>query len=83
MQHFYLRITPGETVKIIISVSKKISKKAVIRNRIRRRVRPIIKNFIPKLRPANYFIVAKPGVEKIKGKELESELIMLIRSIRN
>ena len=80
MAHFYLRVAPADKVKVIISVSKKISKKAVIRNRIRRRVRPIVREFISNLKPATYFIVAKPGAEKIKGKELENELESLVVS---
>jgi ribonuclease P protein component len=78
MSHFYLMVKPSAKVKVVISVSKKISKKAVIRNRIRRRVRPITREFISSLSPATYFIVAKPGAEKIKGKELENELRSLV-----
>lgn len=69
---------PVDRTKVVISVSKKISKKAVIRNRIRRRVRPIMREYIQSLKPAIYFIVAKPGAEKIKGKELENELKSLM-----
>lgn len=82
MLHFYLRVTSGLTTKVIVSVSKKVSKKAVIRNRIRRRIRPIVHTFISNLKPATYFIIAKPGAEKIKGKELEHELKLLIVSCR-
>jgi len=78
MTHFYLRITPADRVILVISVSKKISKKAVIRNRIRRRIRPILKKFIPHLKPATYFIIAKPGAEEIKGEVLEKELKSLM-----
>jgi ribonuclease P protein component len=78
MTHFYLRVTPADRVILIISVSKKISKKAVIRNRIRRRIRPILKNFISHLKPATYFIIAKSGAEEIKGKALEKELKSLM-----
>ncbi|MFZ2763629.1 MAG: ribonuclease P protein component [Minisyncoccia bacterium] len=73
-------VKPSPMVKVVISVSKKISKKAVIRNRIRRRVRPIVREFIPGLKPATYFIVAKPGAEKIKGQELKNELKSLVVS---
>lgn len=79
MPHFYLRIVSANTVKIIISVSKKISKKSVVRNRIRRRIRPIVQKFAPDLKPATYFIVAKPGAEKIKGEPLRSELAELLK----
>jgi ribonuclease P protein component len=78
MLHFYLIIKPSPTVKVVISVSKKVSKKAVIRNRVRRRTRPIVQELISDLKPAMYFIVAKPGAEKIKGEELKHELLKLL-----
>jgi len=78
MNHFYLMAKPSPTVKVIISVSKKISKKAVVRNRIHRRVRPIVRELISNLKPATYFIVAKPGAERIKGEELKNELRLLL-----
>lgn len=68
-------------VKVIISVSKKVSKKAVIRNRIRRRVRPIVREFISYLKPATYFIIAKPGAPKIKGQDLKDELAVLLKKV--
>ncbi|OHA89592.1 MAG: ribonuclease P protein component [Candidatus Zambryskibacteria bacterium RIFCSPHIGHO2_02_FULL_43_14] len=74
-------VKSSPTVKVIISVSKKISKKAVIRNRIRRRVRPIIREFISNLKPAIYFIVAKPGAEKVEGKSLVDELAELFKRV--
>ena len=77
MAHFYLRVTPADKVKVIISVSKKVSKKAVIRNRIRRRIRPIVREFISNLKPATYFIVAKPGAEQLKSQNLKDELAEL------
>jgi len=78
MAHFYLRVTPAARATLIISVSKKISKKAVVRNRIRRRVRPILQKFTSHLKPATYFIIAKPGAEEIKGEALEKELKSLM-----
>ena len=79
MLHFYLRVKPAETVKTIISISKKVSKSAVIRNTIRRRIRPILQELSPRLKSSAYFIVANPGAEKIKGKELAKELLTLFR----
>jgi ribonuclease P protein component len=78
MLHFYLRTTPSDKVRIIISVSKKVSKKAVDRNKIRRRVRPIAKDLAKSLKPANYFIVAKLGALEVKGQALEKELKSLM-----
>ena len=72
--HFYLRKKPALELKVVISVSKKVAKKAVTRNTIRRRIRPIVSELITNLRPATYFIVAQPGAENIKGEELKREL---------
>lgn len=79
MTHFYLRVIPADRVMLVISVSKKVSKKAVVRNRIRRRVRPILREFITSLKPAEYFIVAKLGAENIKGQRLKDELAELFK----
>ena len=79
MLHFYLRVKTGETVRVIISISKKVSKLAVTRNTLRRRIRPIVRELVSRLKPATYFIIANPGAEKIKGEELKSELKSLLR----
>ncbi|MDO8728882.1 MAG: ribonuclease P protein component [bacterium] len=78
MAHFYLRVVPADRVRLIISVSKKVSKKAVIRNRIRRRIRPILLKYFSHLKPATYFIIAKLGAQEIKGEALEKELKSLM-----
>ncbi len=75
--HFTLRVTPSEALKVLISISKKVSKKAVIRNRIRRRIRPILSTF--KLPVATYLLVVKTGSEEVKGSELTSELVALFK----
>ncbi len=79
MQHFYLRIKSSPSVKVVISVSKKVSKKAVTRNTIRRRVRAVLQEWNLKLKPATYFIVANPGAESVRGAELESELRKIVK----
>ncbi|MBI2065753.1 MAG: ribonuclease P protein component [Candidatus Zambryskibacteria bacterium] len=83
MNHFYLRTAPADKTQLIISVSKKVSKKAVVRNKIKRRVRAIMQKNLTNIKPARYFVVAKTGAEDIKSEELKSELLSLIRSIRN
>ncbi|MEK7135523.1 MAG: ribonuclease P protein component [Patescibacteria group bacterium] len=75
MNFFSLRLSPHDNVKVIISVSKKVSKSAVVRNTIKRRIRPIVKKLF--LKPAQYLLVVRPGAEKLKGKELELELSKL------
>ena len=77
--HFYLRTTPTEATKVIISVSKKISKKAVVRNTIKRRLRPLLREITLELEPKTYMIVAKTGADKIKGQALREELAELFK----
>jgi ribonuclease P protein component len=81
MLHFSIRTKASDSLKVIISVSKKVSKKAVVRNLIKRRIRPIMKKF--KLEPKEYLIIARAGAEKVKGKELEEELSRMISSAKN
>ncbi|MBX4181451.1 ribonuclease P protein component [Candidatus Parcubacteria bacterium] len=77
--HFSLRSTPMEATSFIISVSKKVSKKAVVRNTIKRRIRAILKEFKPSLKAAKYLLIVKPGAELVKGPELKSELGTLFK----
>ena len=59
---------------MIISIPKKIYKKAVLRNQIRRRIRPILREFKPLLKPNKYLLIVKSGAEGIKGESLKKEL---------
>ena len=77
MSHFSLRVTSSEKTRVIISVSKKVAKKAVTRNLIKRRIRPILNKF--SLKPAQYLLIARPGSDKIKGEELQEELRALFK----
>lgn len=76
MNFFSLRVSPSDKVEIIISVSKKVSKNAVVRNTVKRRILPILKKL--SLKPAKYLLIAKPGAENLKGKTLEDELIRIM-----
>lgn len=76
--YFSLRFNPSSEAKLVISVSKKVAKKAVTRNKIKRRVRAVFRNIISRLKTGTYLIVAKIGSENIKGKELENELLKLL-----
>ena len=75
--HFSLRKTRGEAASLIISVSKKISKKAVTRNLIKRRVRAAARNL--GVEGKGFLLIARAGAEGIKGKELEAELKLLFK----
>ena len=77
MPPFSLRVSPSDKVLVIISVSKKVSKSAVVRNTVKRRIRPLVKNL--SLKPGKYLLVAKPGIESLKGETLKAELIKIMR----
>ena len=74
---FSLRFVVDSSIKetrVGVSVSKKISKSAVVRNKVRRRIydalKPIISNF-----PNGLFLfITKPGIEKFKKEKLADEL---------
>ena len=77
MPRFSARFVKGEKGEVIISVSKKISKKAVVRNTIKRRVRAALRD-LPANKKQGMMIIARPGSENIKGEELKRELKTLI-----
>ncbi len=80
--HFILRVGNAALgrARFGVSVSKKISKKAVTRNLIRRRVYSILNKKIINLFPTTALFVAKIGAEKIRGVELEKEIEKILRS---
>lgn len=74
--HFTLRSVPGGgAAKFAVSVSKKVSKKAVIRNRVRRRAY----SALPEASPGLHLLIAKPGSEHVKGEALRDELALLFK----
>ena len=78
-QYFSLRITPSESKEIIISISKKVSKNATVRNGIRRRMRPIIRELSATFKKATYLFVVKPGAEALRGEVLRDQLAQLLK----
>jgi ribonuclease P protein component len=77
--HFSLRVAPSGEPRVAVSVSKKISKKATIRNTIRRRVYSSLQQLFPTLKNNLFLIIAKVGADKMKGEALKSELAELIK----
>ena len=63
-------ILPSTNLKISPVVSKKISKKAVIRNKIKRRVRNLVKMFFDK---GQFLVIVKEDISSIKFIELEND----------
>ena len=63
-------ILPSTNLKISPVVSKKISKKAVIRNKIKRRVRHLVRSFFDK---GYFLIIVKEDISSMKFIELEND----------
>jgi ribonuclease P protein component len=81
--HLVLRAMPisGETgaSKIGISVSKKVSKKATVRNRLKRQIRAAIRPLLPYLPPGWQLIVAvRPQAAECKSEHFLRELKQLL-----
>lgn len=73
----------SEGKKIAFIVSKKVSKKAVVRNKIRRRLREIIRSEISGLKEGfRGIFVAIPGIEKLSFQELRKEVGSIIQKLK-
>lgn len=60
--------------KVILVVSKKITRTAVARNRLKRRTRAIIREIEAKLGPRERKIYFKAGDDKLSYKDLKSKI---------
>lgn len=81
--HFTLRVSLGsnKTPRIAVSVGKKVSKSAVVRNTVRRRVYSSLRTLLPTLSPGLYLFVAKLGAEKVRGQVLLEEVKSLLNRL--
>ncbi|MEX0919418.1 MAG: ribonuclease P protein component [Parcubacteria group bacterium] len=77
-EHFSVKVADSKETKIAVSVSKKVSKSAVIRNKVRRRVYSILKDIIQIIKPNLYLIIVKAGAQNVKGEKLKKELSLLM-----
>jgi ribonuclease P protein component len=79
--NFTLRIgkAEGDSPRVAVSVSKKVSKSAVVRNTIRRRVYSALPP-LGSVKPGSYLLMAKSGAAKIKGENLSREIALLLKS---
>jgi len=75
---FSLCFVPDPKLYVAVVASKKVSKKAVIRNKNKRRVRPLLKE-LTKQGTSGYFVVfIKKDLSKIKVSHLREELSGLV-----
>jgi ribonuclease P protein component len=65
--------------RIGISISQKVSKKAVVRNRIKRQIRAALRQLLPKLSPGWQLVVGvRPGAQECEYAQFLRELEQLL-----
>ena len=65
--------------RIGISISQKVSKKAVVRNRIKRQIRAIFRQFLPRLSTGwQLVVVVRPGAQECDYGQILRELEQLL-----
>lgn len=65
--------------KIGISISQKVSKKAVVRNRIKRQIKAIFRQLLPRIAPGwQLVVVVRPGAKECEYAHFLRELEQLL-----
>ncbi len=67
------------STRIGISISQKVSKKAVVRNRIKRQIRAILRKLLPRISPGwKLIVVVRPGAGECEYAQFLRELEQLL-----
>lgn len=77
----YIQIiyTPSPSFSVAVVVSKKVSKKAVVRNKIKRRVYEILRLYYKSYKKNGvYIIIIKPTIQNISFKDLKEHIQIFI-----
>lgn len=80
--HFVLMVEMGHEQKLGVTVSKRVSKHAVVRNYVRRCVREVFRGNRHSFPMGSTVVVAKPGAEKLRFAGIEGELLHATRRAR-
>lgn len=83
--HFFNMYTlkkKGNSIRLGISVSKRVGK-SVVRNKTKRRIREAFRKNVPKMKKGfDIVISAKPAINSADFHEIEKELIRLLKKGR-
>jgi ribonuclease P protein component len=67
------------STRLGISISQKVSKKAVVRNRIKRQIRAIVRQLLPRISPGwQLVVVVRPGAQECEYAQFLRELEQLL-----
>ena len=75
---FSLYYLEAENMAFSAAASKKVSKKAVIRNRNKRRIREIFRKQVPEIALGEYIIFIKKDISALKHTVLKEELSAIL-----
>jgi ribonuclease P protein component len=75
----WLSVKNQNTPRFGFIIPKKVVKKVTDRNVIKRRVKAILGKHIKNIKPYDILFFPKPGSIKIRFKDLEEELLSLLR----
>ncbi|WP_082065056.1 ribonuclease P protein component [Xanthomonas sp. MUS 060] len=62
-----------------LAVSRKVDKRAVVRNRIKRVLREATRQLLPWLAPGDYVVVARSAAAQASGEQLRQAYLRLLR----
>lgn len=84
--HFFLFVAPASSpeLKVATVVSKKIAKKAVVRNRLRRQVMAVVRDQLASLEhatPRMMLFSAKKDASKLEFEEIRREVSDLLQRV--
>lgn len=69
----------AKPTRIGISIGKKVSKQAVVRNRLKRLIRAAMRQLLPKIKPGwDLAIVVKPTAQRCNYREILQQLEQLL-----
>ena len=76
-------LSQGKASRIGISIGKKVSKKAVVRNRLKRQIRAAIREMLPFISPGwKMIVIVKPKAIECKYEHFLRELDQLLKETK-
>lgn len=76
---FKLLWSPNEGKRFAFVVSKRLSKKAVVRNKVRRRLSEMIRELLPSIKGGDYLFSVKKEIVEKKNQEVKEMLRTCLR----
>ena len=75
--YFRVHYAPSEQPRLGMAVSRRVHRRAVVRNRIRRQIRESFRLHRPTLRALDFVVLARPASAELDRKDLRAALDQL------